>query len=197
MIGKKALKTAVFLLLLITAPLRSAEIITAVDADDIERELNKPGWVSVILYSNEALQDWTREAGESLDPFQGMKDFRSIVVVDLRNSLALFAKGYTLRRMRRDLDAEAERVIPYYRKNGNPGDPREGMMAVADFHGEACEALGWEEKSKDKRVIIFNREGKVAKSWEAMEDFKELKAVVRALLLDGGKRERKKEKTAP
>lgn len=173
---------AALFIVLFTAHLGAVETITAVDADEIKRELNKPGWVSVIIYSNEALQDWTREAGKALDPFQGMKDFRAMVVVDLRNSLALLAKGYTQRRMQRDLDAEAERVTPYYRKNGNPGDPREGMMAIADFHGETCEALGWEKKTRDQRIIVFNRKGEVARSWESIEDFKELQAAVRSQL---------------
>jgi hypothetical protein len=173
------------LFLIFTSPLWPAEKITAVDADGIERVLNKPGWISVIIYSNESLQDWTREAGKALDEFQGMEDFRAMVVVDLRSSLALFAKGYTQRRMQRDLDKEAERVRPYYEKNGSTRNPRDGMMAIADFHGETCEALGWEDKARDKRIIIFTREGKKGKSWESIKDFKELKSGVRSLLQSG------------
>lgn len=158
-----------------------AEPITAVDADDKERRFNQPGYVSVVIYGTSGLQDWTRQAGEALDVFQGMEDFRGFVVVDLRGYFSLF-HGFIKSRMREDMDEEAERIEPFYRKNGNDGDPREGLSATPDFDGSVSRALGWEEKADARRVVIFDREGEEARRWDALEDLSELTRVVRQIL---------------
>lgn len=161
-------------------PLSAA--LTVRDADGVERRLDQPGRVTAVIYSNPALQEWTRKAGASLDKFQGRAAFRAVVVVDLRGTMADWAPGYTTRRMQRDLDAEARRVTPSYRTNGNPADPRPQMSAVPDFKGEASRALGWEVPGDRKRVVVFGKDGKVVfRSDDAVEFSGLQQAVARAL----------------
>jgi len=140
------------------------------DADGVERRLDEPGRVTAVIYSNPAVQDWTRKAGAALDEFQGRADFRAVVVVDLRGTMADWAPGYTVRRMQRDLDAEAGRVAPFYQKNGNSGNPRPDMSAVADFKGEACRPLGWVEPAQRRRVVLFGKDGREAHRSEDQAD---------------------------
>ncbi|NJK93111.1 MAG: hypothetical protein HC904_15605 [Blastochloris sp.] len=162
--------------------LSGAEVlISATDADGVERVMNPKGMVTVLIYSNPVLQNRTREASKAVDEFKGRRDFRSIVVVDLRGTMADWAAGYTVRRMVRDLDQEALRVAPYYRKNGNPADPRKELSAIADFKGELCVKLGWTQPKDELRVMVFNREGKRGKVWEDLVEPAQLTAAVQAL----------------
>ncbi|MDX6767526.1 MAG: hypothetical protein SFU85_12140 [Candidatus Methylacidiphilales bacterium] len=156
--------------------------LSVTDADGVRRRLDEPGRVTVVIYSNPAMQEWTRKAGASLDVFQGRPDFRSVVLVDLRKSMADWAKGYTVRRMQKDLDMEALRIAPAYRANGNHNNPRPDVSAVADFKGEVCQAVGWDEPADKKRVVVFGKDGKVAFRSESASDFEGLvKAAGRAL----------------
>ncbi|MDR1192258.1 MAG: hypothetical protein LBK60_11460 [Verrucomicrobiales bacterium] len=171
---------------LLAATVSGAELIKAADVDGRERVLNEAGKVHVVIYSNEDVQDRTRAAGRALDEFQGLPEFRSVVVVDLRDSLANLAKSYTQRRMVRDLDAEALRVTPFYRKNGNAGDPRREVSAVADFSGELSVRLGWREPAETLRVIVFDRHGREAARWEDLKDYRPLTLAVKKLLSTDG-----------
>jgi len=156
--------------------------VSVTDADGVVRRLDGPGKVTVVIYSNPALQDWTRKAGASLDKFQGIPEFRSVVIVDLRKSMADWAPGYTVRRMQRDLDKEAERITPSYRSNGNKNNPRPDVSAVPDFKGEVCKAVGWTEPANHKRVVVFGIEGKEVYRSEDEADFSGLKqATAKAL----------------
>lgn len=146
--------------------------VRVVDADEVERRLDEPGRVTAVIYTNSALQRWTREAGAALDEFQGRRDFRLVVVADLRGTMADWAPGYTVRRMRRDLDAEARRVTPFYLKNGNRSDPRPDMSAVADFDGEASVRLGWEKPANLRRVLIFGKDRRVVYRAEDQGDLR-------------------------
>jgi hypothetical protein len=167
--------------LLIYVSLSASPLIQVQDADGVTRSLNPPGQVTVLIYSNPSVQDRTRQTGKALDLFQGRKDFRSIVVVDLRGTMADWAQGYTLRRMVKDLDQEALRVTPAYRKNGNPSNPRSDLSAVADFKGDLCLQLGWEKPQNQLRIILFDQKGRKHREWEDLKDFHELKTQVGAL----------------
>lgn len=156
--------------------------IRATDADGVERTLNQTGRVNVIIYSNPSVQDRTRAAGKSLDPFQGKESFRSVVVVDLRGTMADWAPGYTVRRMVRDLNTEAERIRPAYEKNGNQGDPRKDVSAVADFKGETCDALDWDKPANQLRVIVFGKSGAKVKEWSDLKDYAQMTKTVKAEL---------------
>lgn len=149
------------------------------DADGIKRRLDEPGRVTAVIYSNPALQQWSRAAGAALDEFQGRPGFRVVVVVDLRKTMADWAPGYTVRRMRRDLDAEAIRVTPFYRQNGNPADPRPDMCAVADFRGEVSQNLGWTEPADLRRVLVLGKGGEIVYRSEQQNDLTEWREVVR------------------
>lgn len=165
-----------------TSPTSAAILVT--DADGVERRLDEPGRVTVVIYSNPALQDWTRKAGASLDLFQGRSDFRSVVLVDLRKSMADWAPGYTVRRMQKDLDKEADRIRASYQNNGNKNNPRSDVSAVADFKGQACRSVGWDEPANQKRVVVYGKDGKVAFRSEDASEFSTLQKVV-AKALEG------------
>jgi len=141
------------------AEMPSDGLIRTLDADGCEWVLNKPGRVMVVICGNSSDQDDLRACGKSLDEFQGRRDFRAIVVVDLRGSLANLAKGYTCRRMSRGLDAEALRIKPIYRDKGNRGDPRPDIGSVADFDGQLCTRLGWGVAEKGVRTVVFDKGG--------------------------------------
>lgn len=159
-----------------------AQVIEGMDVDGSKTTLNPTGKVTVVLYSNEASAGQTREAGRVLYPFHGKSEFRLRVVVDLRSSLALFAKGYASRRIRDDLDREAEILKPYYRDNKNEKDPRKDLKAFADFEGAVCEPLGWGKRTKTLRAVLFGRSGEVVRRWEDLKDMDGLvEAVDRAL----------------
>jgi hypothetical protein len=174
----------IFLLAAWLAPLvlNAAEPIKITDADGRERALNGPGKVHVIIYSNEDVQDATRAAGKSLDKFQGLPEFRTVVVADLRGSLANLAPGYTQRRMIRDLDTEAQRITPFYRQNGNAGNPRPDISAVPDFKGDISARLGWKEPAGTLRVIVFDQRGKEVARWEDLRDYGPLQKLAGKLL---------------
>jgi hypothetical protein len=172
----------VVLTLLLPGALQADSLIKAKDADGVVRNLNPAGQVTVIVYSNPEVQDRTRQTGRALDPFQGREDFRSIVVVDLRGTMADWAPGYTIRRMVKDLDQEALRVTPAYREKGNKTNPRPDLSAVADFKGETCLQLGWEKPVNQLRVLIFDKKGKKYREWGDLKNFNELAHAVQALL---------------
>ncbi|MBX7157133.1 MAG: hypothetical protein K1X66_01925 [Verrucomicrobiae bacterium] len=157
-------------------------LIKAVDADGRTWVLNQPGRVMVVIGNNARTADEARKCGKTLDCFQGRKDFRCLVLVDLRGSMANWSKGYTIRRMQRDLDQEAERVRPFYLKNTNQGDPRDEIGAVADFRGEVCEELGWPPNQRELRVIIFGKDGKIAKRFEPVTTYKAVREETEELL---------------
>ncbi len=152
------------------APLRAAppggEPITAVDADGRVWALNKPGRVLVVIGNDPGTSREARDCGKALDEFQGRSDFRAVVLVDLRGYPAGIAPGYTRRRMQKDLDAEALRVAPFYRKNGNPGDPRRDIGAIPDFDGAVCARLGWGPRQEGLRVVVFGWDGREAARWD-------------------------------
>jgi hypothetical protein len=154
----------------------AARIVT--DADGVQRRLDTPGRVTAVIYSNPQIQEWTRQAGQALDEFQGRPDFRIVVIVDLRGTMADWAPGYTVRRMKRDLDAEARRVAPFYAKNGNSADPRPELSAVPDFKGEASVGVGWNKPGALRRVIVFGKDGAEVHREENQSDLAAWRAAV-------------------
>lgn len=177
------MKRALWMVLWCCVPVcAGAAEIRAVDADGKERVLNAANQVTLVLYTNAALQEKTREAARAVDVLQGRPGFRVIVVADMRGTLALMAKGYTQRRMQRDLDAEAQRVEPWYRKNGNRESPRPHVSAVADFKGEVCEKLGWEKSPAKLHAVLFGRNGREVKRWEDLKNYTELLTAAEGVL---------------
>lgn len=159
-----------------------AEPIVVTDVDSRKITLNEPGKVTVVVYSNEDLQDRTRKAGAAVYPLQGKEGWRLVIAVDLRSSLALIAKGFSQRRMKANLDAEAKIIRPYYVQNGNPNDPRPDLIAFADFNGKICDALGFEASDKKLAVVIFNAKGEVERQWKDLADVSELPKELAGLL---------------
>lgn len=171
-----------FLVLLFNLAARGQTPIKAVDADDRTWILNKPGRVMVVIGNNIKTADEARACGKAMDEFQGVKNFRCLVVVDLRGSLAQMSKGYTQRRMQRDLDKEAERIRKFYKDNENHTDPRDEIGAVADFDGNVCKRLNWQPKQKELRVVIFGKDGKLAKRFDPANDFSAIQREVEVQL---------------
>jgi len=154
------------------------------DCDGKVVELDAADRITVVLASSQPLADTTREFGRALYGWQGRKEFRVIVVVDLRKSLGTLFKGWTMGKMRADLDEEAERLIPWYRANKNPHDPRPDLCAIADFDGYVTDSLEWGSDEKKMKVMIIGKEGGVI--WQAIDisSPKAMQAEVKKLLGD-------------
>ena len=88
----------------------SVHHIKAVDADNHSVLINRTGVVTALIGTSEDSQEAARQAGIAVYPFQGRSDFQLIVAVDLRDSLADWAPGIAVSRMRSSLDEEA--IVP-------------------------------------------------------------------------------------
>lgn len=137
---------------------KSAVVIT--DVDGKKWDLGQTGVVTMVLYTSQANQDKSRAAGRVFDSLRGQPEFRMVALVDLRETLADWAPGYTQRRILKNLDEETVRLKPFYAANGNKTDPRKEVGAATDFKGETCNKLGWTTVSKGVRFIIFDKDGK-------------------------------------
>jgi len=155
-----------------------ASPIHAVDADGHPAVLNARDVITAVLSSSPDTQDRTRKAGAILDPYRGRKDFRLIVVIDLRDSLAGIVPDFVKSQIRHNLDDESKRLVPFYRKNGNPGDPRRDAVAIPDFDGKLIDALAWNPDDDLLRVTVFGKEGRVLHYWEDLQKVDELYGIV-------------------
>lgn len=154
----------------------------AVDADNHNVLINRPEVITLLLGTNEDSQDAARQAGKAVHIFQGRPDFQLMVVVDLRDSIASWVPSVVLAQMRTNLDSEALELKPFYLKNGNKGNPRNGSHVIADFKGTICPQLGWTETSDNLRAILFGADGREIKRWDKLEDMNQLQADVRAAI---------------
>jgi len=154
----------------------------AVDADNRPVILNKQGVITLLLGTSEDSQNAARLAGKAVHPFQGRADFRLVVLVDLRDSLATWVPSVTLDQMRSNLDREAVELKPFYLKNGNKTDPRKSSEVIADFSGAISSQLGWTSSSENLRSILFGADGREIKRWSKVENMDELQADVKAAL---------------
>jgi hypothetical protein len=136
---------------------RSAVVVT--DVDGKKWDLGQTGVVTMVLYTSQANQDKSRAAGRVFDSLRGQPGFRMVALIDLRETLADWAPGYTQRRILKNLDEETIRLKPFYAGNGSKIDPRKEVGAVTDFKGEVCNQLGWTTVSKGVRFIIFDKDG--------------------------------------
>jgi len=152
------------------------------DADGKSWTLNQPGRVTVVISSSDRTASRTRAAGRTLYPFQGREDFRAVVVICLQKSLARHLQGFTLDRIRSDLDAEAKRIAPYYKQKSNPANPREHIGAIADFDGTVAKALGWDDDHSHLRVLIFDKQGKIAAHFDPADELDAIRCKVAELL---------------
>jgi hypothetical protein len=151
----------------------------ALDADNHNILLNRPGVITVIVGTNEDSQDAAREAGRAMYPFEGRSDFQLIVVVDLRGSIANWVPSVVTNRMRASLDGEAAELKPYFLKNGNRTNPRPALHVVPDFTGTICPQLGWPEGSDDLRVVICGVDGREIARLDKIDDMAVLQETVR------------------
>jgi hypothetical protein len=154
----------------------------AIDADGDNVLLNKPGYVTVVLGTNESSQDGARAAGRAMYPFQGLTDFQLIVVADLRDSIAGWVPSIVISRMKTSLDREAIELKPFYLKNGNTNNPRQYSHCIPDFKGTICPQLGWAESTESLRAIIFGPDGHEIRRWDKLENMGRLANDVRSAL---------------
>ncbi|SDT87745.1 hypothetical protein SAMN05444156_0340 [Verrucomicrobium sp. GAS474] len=170
-------------LLALALPL-PAKPIEGVNADGHAVTLNAKDLVTVVISSSPDTQERTRQAGSLIDTYRGRKDFRLIIVVDLRDSLAGIVPDFVKSQIRTNLDTEAKRLIPFYRKNGNPGNPRTDLAAIPDFDGKLVDALKWNPDDDLLRVTVFGRDGNVLHYWEDLKAPEQLRDVVAKALGD-------------
>ena len=113
-----------------------APAIKAVDADNHNIVLNKPGLVSVIIGTSEDSQDAARRAGRAMYPFQGLSDFQLVVVVDLRDSIASWVPSVVINHMRRSLDQEAVGAEAVLLEEREQEQPAEILSCGAGLQGD-------------------------------------------------------------
>jgi hypothetical protein len=169
-------------LLFMCAPVCARDLAHPKDCDGKVVELNPADRITVVLASSQPLADTTREFGRALYGWQGRKEFRVIVVVDLRKSLGTLFKGWTVGKMKADLDEEAETLIPWYRANQNPNNPRPDLCGIADFDGKATESLGWGSDDTKMKVSIFGKDRNVVWSNVNLRTPASLQAEIEKLL---------------
>jgi hypothetical protein len=162
----------------------SSRRIRAVDADNHNIVLNKPGAVTLVIGTSQDSQDAAREAGVTVYPFQGRQDFQLIVAVDLHDSLATWAPSIAISRMKSSLDGEAVELKPYFLKNGNRSNPRSSCHVVPDFKGTLFAQLGWPSKSSDLRAVIFGSDGREYKRFDKVDNMNVLFNAVRSAIAD-------------
>jgi hypothetical protein len=159
-----------------------AHKVRALDADNHNILLNRPGVITVIVGTNEDSQNAARDAGKAMYPFQGRPDFQLIVVVDLRDSIANWVPSVVTNRMRSSLDDEAIELKPFFLKNGNKGNPRTQSHVVPDFSGTVCPQLGWKDSSDELRVVIFGVDSREIQRLDKVTDMAVLQEAVRAAI---------------
>jgi hypothetical protein len=158
--------------------------IRAVDADKHNILINRSGVVTALIGTSEDSQQAARQAGVAMYPFQGRPDFQLIVAVDLRGSLAGWAPGIAISRMKSSLDDEAIELKPYYLKNGNRGNPRGSCHVIPDFNGRLFTDLGWPQTSSSLRAIVFGADGREYKRFDQISDMNLLYSAVRSAIAD-------------
>jgi hypothetical protein len=152
------------------------------NCDGRETVLNPKGQFTVVMASSQPLADTTREFGRAMYPWQGLEEFRLIVVVDLRKSLGSFVRSWTVGRMKADLDEEALALKPWFQARGNTNNPRTYLCAIPDFDGKATEALGWGSDDQVMKVKIFGKDGEKIWMRKDVESPAPLTAKMRELL---------------
>jgi hypothetical protein len=163
-------------------PPPAAPKIKAVDADNHNIILNKPGFISVIIGTSEDSQDAARRAGKAMYPFQGKTDFQLVVVVDLRDSIAAWVPSVVIDHMRKSLDQEAIELKSYYLQNGNKENPRRYLHVVPDFKGTIVPQLNWTGTPDELHATMYGADGGELKRWENISNMEKFQDEVRAAL---------------
>jgi hypothetical protein len=166
------------------APVPVPRKIHALDADNHNILLNRPGVVTLVIGTNEDSQDAARQAGVTVYPFQGRPDFQLIVAVDLHDSMATWAPSIAIGQMRSSLDGEAVELKPYFLKNGNRSNPRGSCHVVPDFKGSLFAQLGWPNTSSDLRAIVYGSDGREYKRFDKVDNMAALFNAVRSAIAD-------------
>jgi hypothetical protein len=187
--GRLVLLGALALAALASSPMRGVSVpaprkIHALDADNHNILLNKPGVVTLVVGTSEDSQDAARQAGIIVYPFEGRSDFQLIVAVDLHDSMATWAPSIAISRMKSSLDDEAIELKPYFLKNGNRSNPRSACHVVPDFKGTIFAGLGWPDTSSDLRAIVFGSDGREYKRFDKVDNMNVLFNAVRSALAD-------------
>jgi hypothetical protein len=176
-------------LILLMLPCQGASVptprrIRAIDADNHNILLNRPGIITLVIGTSQDSQNAARQAGIVMYPFQGRPDFQLIVAVDLHDSLATWAPSIAVGRMKSSLDSEAVELKPYFLKNGNRSNPRNSCHVIPDFKGTLFAQLGWPKKSADLRAVIFGSNGREYQRFDKVDNMNVLFNSVRSAISD-------------
>jgi len=170
------------LVAVLPAPAAGPRHFKVTDADNHTIVLNRSGVITALIGTSEDSQQAARQAGVELHPFQGRSDFQLIVAVDLRGSLANWAPSIAIGRMRSSLDGEAKELKPFFLKNGNRSNPRGSCHVVPDFNGKIFTELGWPQRSKDLRAIVFGADGREYRRFDKLDNMDALYSSVRSAI---------------
>ena len=163
-------------------PPAPAPKIKAVDADNHNILLNKPGLISIIIGTSEDSQDAARRAGRAMYPFQGLTDFQLVVVVDLHDSIAAWVPSVVIDHMRQSLDDEAIELKPYFIMNGNKDNPRRSLHVIPDFKGTFTPQFNWTGTPDELHGVMYGPDGRELKRWENIDNMEKFQGDVRAAL---------------
>ncbi len=173
-------------------PLINIPPIHAETVDGKKIHLNAPNIITLVLKSNQSLSQRTRHTAELLDDLRGIDQWRLIVVVDFRESIANLLPSIVRMQIRSHLDQEAIRLTPFYRANNNPNNPRLDLHTIADFDGIISEAIGWKNKPQELAAIIFNTKGYIHRRWSDIRNPQSLRKHLLRLLRHNQKRTTRK-----
>ena len=169
----------------VSVPTPTPKRIHAVDADNHNILLNRPGIITLVIGTSQDSQEAARQAGLIMHPLQGRPDFQLIVAVDLHDSIATWAPSIAVSRMKSSLDAEeAIELKPYFLKNDNRSNPRNSCHVVPDFKGTLFAELGWPNKSDDLRAVIFGSNGREYQRFDKIDNMNVLFNSVRSAISD-------------
>lgn len=169
-------------------PLINIPPIHAETVDGKKIHLNAPHIITLALKSNQRLSQRTRDIASALDDLRGLKQWRLVVIVDFRDSIANLLPSIVRMQIRKNLDEEAIRLIPFYKANKNPINPRLELHTIADFDSAVCESLGWKNNPQELAAILFNTKGYVHRRWSDLRNPRPLRQHLLRLLRQHEKR---------
>ena len=160
------------ILLLVTAPLRAAEMRVGTNYQltltDVDRHhlSTSDGHVTIITVLTRKDEDKAQAVGDSVPrQYYGDPKFRLITLVNFQKSIFPPFQGMISAIIRYRLDAEAKELQKVYSERHLKRNPRDDIYVVADYDGKAASQLGIAPTSSEFAVFIFDGRGRLLRKW--------------------------------